>query len=347
MYNAALEQQGVLDGFTSLRWRRRFFEPGEFELHAPANQDTLSLLTAGNILHRLDRQEAGIIESVRITSSSETGDEIEAAGRMASSLLSRRVIQPAVSFSGTVEDAMRKIVADNAISSRPIDFLTLGESGGFAPLCSFQTSGKNLLTVLKALGKSAPLGFRLRPDVQNRKWVFEVYSGADRTVAQTFNPYILFSDGFSNISGSSYTLDTTGFCNFAYVCAAEEDGTVVLAEADLTNGEPRRELWVDAGDLQKGSLTDEEYREQLRQRGIQSLAEAAKAENFEASAVDTENFRYRTDWDLGDIISFEKWGLRLDQRVTEVEEVYENGTATITPVCGTPLPETLDLGSEG
>jgi len=45
-------------------------------------------------------------------------------------------------------------------------------------------------------------------------------------------------------------------------------------------------------------------------------------------------------------VSFEKWELRLDQRITEVEEVYENGVETITPVCGTPLPETLNLGSD-
>ena len=346
VYSEMLEQQGVIDGFSSLRWRRRFFEPGEFELHVPATGENLSLLRAGSILHRLDRQEAGIIESVKITEGENDGDEIETNGRMASSLLGRRIITPAVSFSGTVEDAMRKIVSDNAIASRPINFLALGEAGKFPSVCGFQAFGKNVLTVLKSLSKSAPLGFRVRLDIPNRKWVFEIYSGVDRSVGQTGNPYVLFSDGFGNISGPSYTLDTTGYSNFAYVVSGSDNGAQTIVEVDRAGGEARRELWVDANDIQKGELKDDEYRMQLTQRGLEQLAGAAKSENFEASAVDAENFRYLTDWDLGDVVSFEKWGLRLDRRVTEVEEVYENGVKTITPVCGTPLPETLNLGSE-
>ena len=82
------------------------------------------------------------------------------------------------------------------------------------------------------------------------------------------------------------------------------------------------------------------------QRGTEKLAEAARVENFSAAAVDTANFEYLTDWNLGDIVSFEKWNILLNQRITEVEEIYENGIETVTPVCGTPLPETLDLGSD-
>ncbi|MGX8710214.1 MAG: siphovirus ReqiPepy6 Gp37-like family protein [bacterium] len=346
IYSETLEQQGVIDSFSSLRWRRRFFEPGEFELHVPATQENLSLLRAGNVLHRLDRQEAGIIESVKISESRDRGSEIEASGRMGSSLLDQRIILPAISFSGTVEDAMRKLVSENAIAARPISFLTLGAQQNFPSSCSFQVSGKNVLSALKALSKSAPLGFRVRLDIPDQKWVFEAYDGKDHTVGQTDTPYVLFSDGFGNIREPGYTLDTTGYRNFAYVVAESDDAVRTIAEVDQTGGETRRELWVDAGDIQKGDLTDDEYRTQLMQRGLIQLAETAKAESFEAAAVNTENFQYLTDWDLGDIVSFEKWELRLDQRITEVEEVYENGVETITPVCGTPLPETLNLGSD-
>ena len=70
-----IELQGIIDGYSSLRWRRRFFEPGEFELHCPATAETLTLLRPENIIHRLDRQEAAIIEGVDIKST-DTGDEI-------------------------------------------------------------------------------------------------------------------------------------------------------------------------------------------------------------------------------------------------------------------------------
>ena len=35
--------QGVIDGYSSLRWRRRFFEPGEMELHVPATATNIAL----------------------------------------------------------------------------------------------------------------------------------------------------------------------------------------------------------------------------------------------------------------------------------------------------------------
>lgn len=333
----------MIDGFSSFRWRRRFFDPGEFELHCAATPDNLALLTGENVIHRMDRREAGIIEGVRIgTPNSGAGDEIVATGRMGSAMLDRRIITPAIRFSGTAEDAMRRIVSDNAVAARSLPHLILGAAGGFSQTCSFQAEHKTLLAVCEALGKAAPLGFRVRLDAAGKRWVFEVYDGTDHSVVQTAHPVVLFSDEFQNISGAAYAMDNTGYSNYAIVGGEDR----VTAEVDRTGGEPRRELWVDAGDLQKGSLSDDDYKAQLTQRGLEKLAGAAKSESFSANAVDTGNFAYRTDWDLGDIVSFEKWGILLNQRITEVEEVYENGVETITPVCGTPLPETLNLGDD-
>lgn len=347
IYNPSIEEQGVIDCFSSFRWRRRFFEPGEFELHCSATPGNVALLAEGNIIHRLDRQEAGIIEGIEIdTPEGGDGDEIKVTGRMGSSMLEQHIITPTINFTGTVENAMRKIVSDNAIIARPISGLTLGALNNFVQTCSFQASYKSVLTVVEALGKSAPLGFRVRLDVPNKQWIFEVYGGIDRTVTQTVRPYVLFSEEFQNINSPKYTSNIVGHKNYAYV-GGEGDGTArIIVEVDQTNGQPRRELWVDAKDLQKGTLTDADYQAQLRQHGLEKLAEAVKTESFEARAVNTANFEYLTDWDLGDIVSFEKWGITLNQRITEVEEVYENGTETITPVCGTPLPETLNLGSD-
>jgi hypothetical protein len=330
--------QGVIDGYSSLRWRRRFFEPGEVELHCPATAENLALLRPDNIVHRLDRKEAAIIEGVSVE-----GTEVTATGRMGSSMLDRRIITPTISFSGKTEDAMRKIVTEN----RPLPHLVLGDAAGLTSTCTFQATGKNVLTTCTALARSAPLGFRCRLDVPGKRWVFEVYDGVDRSVTQHDRPYVLFSDEFRNIVNPKYEINTTGAANYAYVAGQDSGQNRVVVEVDQTSGTPRGELWVDARDLQQAdeqSLDD--YKAQLVQRGVEKLAETARVENFSADAVDTANFAYLTDWDLGDIVSFEKWGIRLDQRITEVEEVDEGGVMTITPVCGNPLPEALDLGSD-
>ena len=330
--------QGVIDGYSSLRWRRKYFEPGEVELHAPATAENIALLRPDNIVHRLDRQEAGIIEGESVE-----GEEITATGRMGSSMLDRRIITPTINFSGTVENAMRKIVTDN----RPPPNLALGSAAGLTPTATFQATGKGVLAVCTALARSAPLGFRVRLDVPNKQWVFEVYDGTDRSVTQYDRPYVLFSDEFQNIVNPKYEINTTGAANYAYVAGQGAGENRVIVTVDQTGGAARHEIWVDARDLQQAEgQTLDDYKAQLVQRGLEKLAETARVENFSASAVDTANFAYLTDWDLGDIVSFEKWGIRLDQRITEIEEVDEGGVVTITPTCGNPLPETLDLGSD-
>mgnify|MGYP002346674132 CR=1 FL=1 len=342
IYNPNIELQGIIDGYSSLRWRRRFFEPGEFELHCKASAENLALLREGNIIHRLDRQEAAIIEGVTVEGT-DNGDEITATGRMGSSMLDRRIITPTINFSGTAEAAMRKIITE----SRPPSNLVFGTAGGYSASCTFQATGKGVLAVCTALARSAPLGFRCRLDVPGRQWIFEVYDGIDRTVTQHNRPYVLFSDEFRNIVNPKYEINTTGAANYAYVAGQDSGENRVIVTVDQTGGAPLRELWVDARDLQQAegqSLDD--YKAQLTQRGVEKLAETARVENFSASAVDTANFAYLTDWDLGDTVSFEKWGVLLNRRVTEVEEIYENGVKTVTPVCGNPLPETLDLGSD-
>lgn len=346
IYSPDIVMQGTVDCFTSLRWRRRYFEPGEFELHCAATTNNLALLAPGNIIHRLDRREAGIIEGAVVGESTTGGEEITATGRFGSCQLCQRIITPTINYSGTVEGGMRKVVSDNAITARPVAYLALGTAQGYAETCAFQATGKNVQTTLTALAKASGLGYIARLDVPGRQWVFEVYKGADKTVTQTAGPYVLFSDEFGNITGPQYTYNEQAFKNYAYVAGEGEGSARVIVEVDQTNGDPRRELWVDARDLQKGELTDTQYQAQLIQRGLEKLAEAARVESFEAAAVDTANFEYLADWDLGDIVSFEKWGIILNQRITEVEEVYENSVATITPVCGTPLPETLDLGDD-
>ena len=65
----------------------------------------------------------------------------------------------------------------------------------------------------------------------------------------------------------------------------------------------------------------------------------------QAGIKSSSQFRYTEDWNLGDIVTGRQteWGVSMDQRVTEVEEIYENDTMTVVPTLGTPAPETYNL----
>lgn len=329
--------QGVLDTVTSIRWRRKYFEPGEIEVHLPATKESMELLTEDRIIRRTDRVEAAIIEGVEID-----GEDMAVTGRMLSSVLERAILSKQYTLRGTTEKAMLALIPEG---TRVVPELTAAAAGVGGPQVDLQATYKNLLTVEERLAKASGLGFRVR--YEPGKMTFEVYQGQDRTVRQRDRPVVIFSDEFGNLAAPKYTRTSARWKNKAYVAGTGEGEDRAMEIVDLSDGGDVRELYVDARDLQKEEGTgDDEYKALLHQRGLEKLAECVRVESFEGSGEDVENFAYMTDWDLGDIVTIQyaRLGITMHERITEVEEVFERGVATYTPVFGSSLPEKLDLG---
>ena len=64
IYDRDLNFKGVIENHTSLIWTRKYYEPGNFEIHAPITKKNLRLLTKGNILSTRGSSEAGVIEEL-------------------------------------------------------------------------------------------------------------------------------------------------------------------------------------------------------------------------------------------------------------------------------------------
>lgn len=242
IYDRAVGLMGVLEAATSIRWRRRYFEPGEVEVHVPATRENVGLLAEGRVIRRTDRVEAVIIEGIAVD-----GDDLGVTGRMLSFLLERAILSKRYTLKGTAEQAMLALVPEGA---RVVPELTAGEEtniGGGA--VELQATYKNLLTVEERLSKASGLGFRVRyePGVMT----FEVYAGTDRSVLQQERPVVIFSDEFGNLADPKYTKTSSGYKNKAYVAGEGEGADRTVVVVDLSEGEEVRELYVDARDLQK------------------------------------------------------------------------------------------------
>lgn len=98
---------------------------------------------------------------------------------------------------------------------------------------------------------------------------------------------------------------------------------------------------MDAKDIQSEGLTDAAYKEALAQRGRETLAANVVSESVECETEADINFKYKTHYDLGDIVTVKKkkWGIVLNQRITELQEVYEYGGMYVVPTMGDALPE--------
>lgn len=347
VYDINLMRKGVIDVYRSLIWTRKYKEAGTVELHAALNSRNLKLLQTGHLVTMTGSVESAIIEGM---AADDYSNEITATGRMLSSGLSRRGIKVVVNVSDMLyEDVMRLLVDVSAISNAdPLPHLVLGEKQGLGGTVTLQVSYKDLYTYLTKLSACSNLGFRIRGDYKEKNFYFEVYEGKNHSQNQTGNKRVIFSEVYRNINKTTFTTNCQNYKTHAIVFGDGEGTNRTIMEAvidpELTGWE-RREIMVDARDIKRDGLTEEQYKAALMQRGTEKLKEYGIVECLEATTLPNMNFTYKKDYDLGDIVTVNKksWGIKMDKRITEVQEVYENGGLSIIPTFGDPLPDTVSL----
>ena len=338
VYGQDLFRIGQIENQTSLIWTRKFYEPGTFEFHAPVTDENLSLLQPGNIIGKKGSAEAGIIEDIE-KEESDIKNEITVKGRFLSSYMDRRLIKRTVNFSGYIEVAMRQLYS----GAVPIPLVELGSLNGFSERAEFQVTMKNLLAYENKLSRAGAIGFRFRPDFVNHKIIFETYQGKDRTLSQHENNRVIFSEDYNNLNNAIYKYNSQNLKTFAIFGGQGEGEERTYYELGGGEGYDRREVFVDAKDVSKEGLTEEQYKAALLQRAQEELNESIISESLECETNAGINFGYKEDYDLGDIVTVrkKKWNLYMNQRITELSEVYEYGGMTVVPTFGDPLPEKI------
>lgn len=343
-YTEGMNLAGIMENQTSLIWARKYFEPGSMELYAPITADNLRLTELGNLVWLRGAKEAAVIED-RMIEENSARSRIIIGGRFLSSYMDRRLVRPKVNFSGLTEVAMRKLLTD----AESIPRVVLGDLNGFADTITFQATYKNLLEYEKKLARSAGIGFRFRPDFSEKKIIFELYKGTDRSSAQSRNNRVIFSEMYLNLDNVVLRENQKSLKNCVYVGGAGEgDSRTYVSFGTEITGLERRELFVDARDIAPDDMTAEQYRQALLQRGHDKLTEYAKSTSIESDTDANANFVYKTNYDLGDIVSIRKqaWGITTDLRITEIHEVYERGKMRVMPVFGEALPQTIDWSDD-
>lgn len=365
IFNKNLELKGILDTFTSLRWIRRYHKSGEFELHCPLNTNTLELLKKENIIYKKGDKEAGYIETRQLNIGTDGQELLEVKGKFLTNYLRRRINWGQLIFNGKTEELMRKLVNDNAINpsnvNRKIPNLILGSLKNFDDTIQYQDSYGNILSCLESISNTSNLGFKNTLDMENQKIIFEVYKGIDRTVDNGAIAPCIFSRDFENILEQEYFDSLNNYKNTALIAGAGEGKDRKLTSIEEGQGLNRYELYVDARDLQSTKqvektdedgnkttedvpMSDNEYIPMLLQRGNEKLAECYEVQTFDSKINTQGNNTYKKDFDVGDIVTIvdKKWGIQVDTRITEVEEVYEGGKVEINPTFGNNIPTIID-----
>lgn len=322
IYTPDFTRIGAVEKTTSMRWTRRWHTAGAFELEMPFDKTVFNVLQCENLI--IHNGEAGIIEYMHL-STGEEGETINCGGRFLLGYAARRLVLGTASLSGPAETVMTQLVSSNMTNGdRAFTGLSVAASQGRGNTVEYQGTNANLLTELEGLSALSGLGMTIA--VTDAGMSFNVLAGLDRSANQSANPRAIFSPEFENVQSQDYEIDT-GNSSTVAVVGYEKDG--ITETVGTKKGRERREIFISASNLDKnesgGTLTEAQKRAIMREQGETALAEALVSESFEAEVNPYGNLKYKTHYDLGDIITVasKRWGLQIDARITEITEVYD------------------------
>ena len=336
-FDKELNMLGIVDYFISLRWRRKYFEAGEFEIVLPVNEYMMQFIATDVIVMRNNYTEAGIIETIEFSDNG-TNEEVTISGRFLSSLLSRRIVKSKINFSGNTIEGMNTIV--NAMTPLTTQWETEQVTMS-SPHIDFQVTYKNVYEYLCKLAEYSNIGIRVVPNVDSKVYMFEVWKGLDRTSEQNTNEEYSFSDDNFNIEQGKLVMSEKTKANYILVGGAGEDNNRVLVTVDDgKTGFDLYEVFSDQKSLSNKDLSDSAYREKLKSVGEGKLSDGT----FQLEVTALVQKDYKTKWNLGDIVNIkkDKWGVYTTYRIIEVEETIEDGKKTIYPTFGSPLSSAWD-----
>lgn len=340
-----------LDVFESLIWTERYNGCGNFEFYIPIGDFILEVINTiqKKMESKLecyawlkDSQTSMIIEDIQITTDVETGNHLVMSGRGLESLLDRRIIWEQTNLNGDLQNGVKKLLNDAIINPKIADrkisnFIFSPSNDTYIKGLSIkaQYTGDNLYDTMLKICDTYKLGFDVSLD-SNNKFVFSLTVGKDRSYDQSQNPYVVFSPKFENIINSDFLESSKTLKNVSLV-AGEDSGSARRTKiVGSGKGLARREIFTDARDIQSetadGTLTDAEYNELLKQRGLEDLSENIYTKAFTGEIEATKTFVYGSDFFKGDVVQIiNEYGMESRVRVSEVVRVQDTNGYTMYP----------------
>lgn len=346
--NGTFENIGEINQFDSLMWPDKFNGYGSFELWAPITEENSVYFKKGNILW-CGGDNAAMIEIVKSSVNSQGTKTYNVKGRTLEMLLTTRVVWGTYNakdkhVSTIMYDIVNQTCVSPSNSKRKIPFLECAEDEQFGSVATFQKTGGEVYSVLTTLAGSFDLGFNVLFRPKEKKLIFKVVNGVDRTIEQDVNDPVEFSTDLEDLLSSSYYSNDQDKKSVAFVQGEGEGASrkSVVAGDNTTAGFARRELYVDARDLQSTSmdangvevvLSDDEYNSVLLQRGDDKLSEHKVTETFEAQirVFGDVQYVFGVDYNKGDKVTIRdnQLNVMISARITEVEEDFDDEYALV------------------
>lgn len=340
------DSYSVVDTFDSAVWCRRYDSPGDFVLKIKASEELFNLVKNNTVLiHRLDVNDgtAMLVDNVKLETSPDNGDFLTLSGDSLEAALGRRVFMQKYTLRGKPDNIIYTALKENILNYwyfnsdsehitnyryRFINFMDLDgyqHMGGVDILA--QLYGRNLLELTEEIAKSNDFGFKFRFVSSLSRAYFSCYRGVDRTINQQNTQPIVFNTEFSEFASTSYTYDTRPYFNSAFIggegYGKDRIDTIYSSSSRVNAGLLNKEIFIDGHSLSSNTVGDTSYITLLGSTA-QDAVQAAKAEETFDTEVSWAQWKYREDYDVGDIVTVgNNYGITGDATVAEVAETED------------------------
>ena len=245
LYDANFETTGkVIDTFSSLSYTDRWNADGDFKLVLPVTEyntvkDAKYVAVDGRTFE---------VSQIN-TADTSASNELTISGHNLNVLLDRVVITTPARIQGNLEEQIRTLVSDYAITGwQSVDRLVLGALHGYARAIDANATRGSLGDFLYTELNKRGFSFQLNYDPASDEIKFEIVQGLDRTEDQDDNAQAVFSAQKENLENMEYERNETEYYNCAVVCD-EDEIAPSTSIVDLSNGEAKRTIYLSASNV--------------------------------------------------------------------------------------------------
>lgn len=354
IFDTNFNRIGIIEEYITITNTKNYTNHSELSFELDGNANYVNLLNSDEIriiTLSTDINRGYIVELVEYIDAQQTHVSVEC--RSLSVMLDWRIILGQMRFAGKIEDVMQAFVTNNAISpkntNRIIPNLAIGADYGINTTTEATYSDCNLADALWEIANSHNISYEILMNHTNKRYVFSVFTGTDRSATQNVNPHIIFSKTFDNIELQSFTEAKADFKNCAVIRGSDGDSMV----GDANVGFDRRELIVDASNVKRVykddndteiTLTQQQYKNSLNELGAGNLAQRNVVRSFETDiSINSQNV-YNRDFTLGDIVTSrnDELGVIVHANIVRSIETWDSSGYKLTLELGSAIPTLIE-----
>lgn len=358
IYSAELKVIYTINAYTSIIRTSALREPGKFEIKTISTTNVVSAALAGFFIKFSDDERFWMIESVNPDILNDDYDTCVISGRDLHALLESRIVWGTQVVAGSQFNRIYWLIYYQA--THPQEFKTTAISDEYKPyrvipflqdiqndagekgesIDSQQYTGDNLLKAVDDILGQGNFGIRFDMNETNKTITPRFIKGTDRTKT------VKFESNLGMIGNASYLRDIAGTVNCA-LAAGEGEGDqrkFQLCYSHIRSGLWRRELFVDARDLQSENYTGTTYYVTLQNRGYSKIAENAAKSELSFDLIDTNRYEFGRDYDIGDTITVipREFGISATCRIVKMQMSDDSDGRNYTPTLETLSLNTLE-----